>query len=130
MWGGIARLQLIPICVWLQVYEGYDMWGEDRVLPDFRNYSISYHGPTAGRLTLSTHALHAGEHPACLAVCRSTYCPMCSTCKSVRCQIDPCKKVQHDLWLGPKHPDEHTFRIESGLQAVHATRRALCGRWR
>ena len=36
------------LCSWRKVYEGYDMWGEDKVAPDFRNCSISYHGPTAG----------------------------------------------------------------------------------
>lgn len=36
------------LCSWLKVYEGYDMWDEDKVAPDFRNCSISYHGPTAG----------------------------------------------------------------------------------
>ena len=51
------------------MYEGYDMWGEDKVLPDFRNCSISYHGPTAGRLNLSMQSLHAEDNPACLTVC-------------------------------------------------------------
>ncbi len=32
-----------------QVYEGYDLWGEDKRQPDFANCSTTYHGPKAGR---------------------------------------------------------------------------------
>lgn len=74
---------LIVVRSWPQVYEGYDLWGADKAMPDFRNCSISYHGPGAGEILPTEIPLVKDLllDSVCSSICTIWATPFCSwTC--------------------------------------------------